>query len=135
MKTMSLLMVSIVLSLSICFTTQIDDEKPYERNYSLEGLPVYLKVESRGTNQPSPVEYHLDTTILVFFIKQSVAPDGWHEEGIKISATNHKGVDVLKIVQTPENHEKITEILSKLRKASSYYVEDRLELFGSTPAK
>ncbi len=42
-------------------------KKPYERNYSLEGLPVYLKVESRGTNQLSPVEYHLDTTILGFF--------------------------------------------------------------------
>lgn len=41
----------------------------------------------------------------------------------------------LTVLQTPENHEKITEILSKLRKASSYCVEDRLELFGSTPAK
>lgn len=135
MKTMSLLLAAIVVSLSVCFATQIGTEEAYERNYSLEGLPVYVKNMRKEANQSSIDAYKVDASTLVFLIKQSVDPDGWGEEGIKISATNHKGMDVLRIAQTPLNHEKITELLSKLKKASPYYVENDTELFGVAPAK
>ncbi|MCU0714073.1 MAG: hypothetical protein MUC43_18600 [Pirellula sp.] len=135
MKKMSLLLAAIVVSLSVCFATQVGNEEPYERNYSLEGLPVYVKNIRKGASQSSLNEYKVDTTTLVFLIKQSVDPDGWGEEGIKISATNHKGMDVLRIVQTPSNHEEITDLLSKLKKASPHYVDNDVELFGVAPTK
>jgi hypothetical protein len=132
---MALFFATIVLSLSVCFATQIGKKEQYERNYSLEGLPVYVKDIRKEASQSSLNEYKVDTTILVFFIKQSVDPDGWSEQGIIISTTNHKGMDVLRIVQTPLNHEKISELLSKLKKASPYYVESDAELFGVAPTK
>lgn len=124
-----------VLGLSVCFATQAGKEKPYERNYSLEGLPVYVKDTLKVASQSSLNEYKVDTTTLVFLIKQSVDPAGWSEEGIVIGTTNHQGMDLLRIVQTPLNHEKITDLLSELKMASPYYVENDAELVGVAPGK
>lgn len=135
MKMLALFLAIIFLSLSVCFATQFDKKDHDERNYSLEGLPVYLKAVRDQTNQSSLNEYTVDTSILVYLIKQSVDPDGWSEEGVAISATNHKGMDVLRIVQTPLNHEKITELLMTLKSASPHYVKPDAELFGVAPKK
>jgi hypothetical protein len=133
MKTISLL-AAIVLCVSIGFATQAGHGELEELDFALEGLPVYVQETRKGPNQASTNEYKLDTTTLVFLIKQSVDPDGWSNPKVKIAPSNLRGRDVLRIVQTPLNHEKIAELLAKLRRASPNYVEDE-DLIGVSQAK
>jgi hypothetical protein len=133
MKTIALL-VATALTVSVSFATHTGQGELKELNFSLEGLPVYVQDARKGPNESLTNEYKLDTTTLEFLIKQSVDPDGWSNPGVKIAPTSHRGRDVLRIVQTPLNHERIADLLSRLRKASPNYVDEE-ELFGVPPTE
>jgi hypothetical protein len=134
MKTIALL-VAIALTVSVCFATQTGHGELRELNFSLEGLPVYVKDAIEVPDQSSVHQYKLDTTVLVFLIKQNVDPHGWNNQGPKIESSTVRGRNVLRIVQTQVNQEKIAELLSKLRKASPHYVEKEEEFLGVSTKK
>ena len=133
MKTIALL-VATALTLSLCFASHTGQGELKERNFLLEGLPVYVQDARKGQNEPLTNEYHLDTSTLEFLIRQIVDPDGWSNPGVMIAPASDRGRDVLKIVQTPLNHERIADLLFRLRKASPNYVDvGEEELFGVPP--
>jgi hypothetical protein len=134
MKTITVL-AAIVLCVSVGFATQTGHGELKELSFSLEGLPVYVQDVHKGPNESLTNEYKLDTTTLELLIKQSVDPDGWSNPGVKIAPTSNRGKDVLRIVQTPLNHERIADLLSRLRKASPNYVEEDEDLIGVPPTK
>lgn len=133
MKTIALL-VATALTVSLSFATHSGQGGLKELNFSVEGLPVYVQAARKGPNESLIHEYKLDTTTLEFLIKQSVDPDGWSNPGVEVFPTSVRGRDVLRIVQTPLNLEKIADLLSRLRKASPNYVED-VDLIGVPPTK
>jgi hypothetical protein len=133
MKTIALL-VATALTVSVSFATHMGQGDLRELNFSLEGLPVYVQDARKGPNESLINEYRLDTTTLEFLIKQSVDPDGWSNPGVTISPASDRGSDVLRIVQTPLNHERIADLLFRLRKASPNYVEDE-DLIGVPTTK